>query len=94
VLTLAVSHLEPEQLIFLMEFIKSRLSNPKYSKMMLEVLSLIVDMYSCVIGLNKEVDKEFKELKDVLEREYELEVGLISLKGMIEAVKSAALITQ
>lgn len=94
VLTLAISHLEPEQLLFLMDFVKSRVSNPKYSKMMLEVSSLLIDMYSCVIGLNKEVDKSFKELKDILEREYELEAGLIALKGMIEAVKSAALVTQ
>ncbi len=45
-------------------------------------------MYSCVVGLSGKVDKKLGELKSVLEREYQLETNLLSLKGMIEAVQS------
>ena len=76
VLSLAVSHLDPDQLLFVMDFIKLRISNPKYTKMMLELSSLligkfdfIIDLYSCAIGLNKNVDISFKELKDILNKQ-------------------------
>jgi len=51
-------------------------------------------MYSCVIGMSKKVDKEFSELLKIIQNEYTLQNGLISLKGMIESVQMAASISQ
>lgn len=42
VLCIAVSNLDPDQLCFLLEFIRSRIINPRYSKMLIELSSLLI----------------------------------------------------
>ncbi len=42
VLCLAVSHLEADQLMPLLDFVKTRVSNPKYAGMVLELASLLI----------------------------------------------------
>lgn len=91
VLCLALSHLEIKQLQEILGFINLRISNPKYSAMLIEVSSLLLDMYSCGISLSNDVQKSLELVKKAVEKEYLLETNLISLKGMIEIVKTSTM---
>ena len=91
VLFIALSHLEIEQLQKVLAFIQKKIINSKYSAILIEITSTILDLYSCGLSLSKDIQNSLKDLNKVVEKEYTIETNLIAIKGMLETIKTSSI---
>ncbi|KAL7712789.1 U3 small nucleolar RNA-associated protein 15 C-terminal domain-containing protein [Entamoeba marina] len=74
----------------LMSFLINNLPNPDYTKILVEVITQILDIYTPELGKNVVMDDMFFKLQQRLEKEIQLNKNLQELLGEIDLIISGA----
>ncbi|KAJ3196035.1 snoRNA-binding rRNA-processing protein [Irineochytrium annulatum] len=67
-------------------FLVKHISNPRYSKLLISVTSLILDMYGPVIGQSTIIDELFVKLRRKVQMEMELQEKFSEIMGFLQSV--------
>ena len=90
-LCIALANRDEDELIKVLDFLVWKLSDHRYSQVLLEVARITLDMYAGVVGLSDKVDnKLFNQLNLLVNDQLELQKGLLELSGQIDLVTRLA----
>lgn len=68
-----------------------KISDYRYSNVLIEVARLVLNMYAGVVGLSDKVDyRLFKDLENEVKQQIELQKGLLELSGQIDMITRVA----
>jgi U3 small nucleolar RNA-associated protein 15 len=73
-------------LLPLLKFLVNNIRDGRFSRVLVEVLQIVLDIYSTVIGMSSEVDRHFRILRKAINDEIRLQHDLTSLKGSIDTL--------
>jgi U3 small nucleolar RNA-associated protein 15 len=79
------------ELIPLLKFLVKYTSDPKYSKILLQVCNDVLDIYAPILGKNVRVDELFFQLQHRVALEVQMQTKLAPLKGSIDSLLAASL---
>jgi len=85
-LQVALSGRNEETLAPLLEFLMKNITNPHYSKLLVEVTNQTLDMYTPILGQSEVIDELFVKLRGKVSSEVNLQKELQSLTGMISLI--------
>lgn len=88
-LILALSGRDQNSLEPILSFTNKQIDNPNYSSLLIDVVNIILDMYTCVVGRSIVVDELFMKLRKKVTDEVSLQKDAKQLLGMIELVLSS-----
>ena len=90
-LHIALGNRSEDELLELVHFLSWKIADHRYSDLLVEVSSILLDMYLGVFGLSKEVDKAlFVDLKQAVADQIHLAQGLSQLGGQLSLVQKMA----
>ncbi|KAJ3125727.1 snoRNA-binding rRNA-processing protein [Nowakowskiella sp. JEL0407] len=74
----------------LARFLVENLTNPRYTKLLVDVSHIVLDMYWQVIGQSTIIDELFTRLRLKIDQELQVQKRLIEVLGMLETVFSSS----
>ena len=90
-LYIALANRSETELCQLLEFLIWKISDYRYSNVLVEVARLVLNIYVAVIGLSDKVDyRLFKDLEKEVRSQIELQKGLLELSGHIDMIARIA----
>ncbi|CAI2366443.1 unnamed protein product [Moneuplotes crassus] len=87
-LEIAIANRSEEELILLLDFLIWKISDYRFSDILVEVAKIVIDMYSCVIGHSEEVFKKFKELYTKVDTEIDEQKQMLEVKSKLDTLKT------
>lgn len=89
-LEIALSNRDTESLSRIIKFLEKHITNPSYSKILIPVASLLLDMYSGLIGQDFILDKSLRKMRMILSDDFKNREEIIKLGGALEQIFSMA----
>jgi U3 small nucleolar RNA-associated protein 15 len=90
-LFIALANRSEVELCQVLEFLVWKISDYRYSNVLVEVARIVLNMYAGVIGLSDKVDyRLFKDLEKEVRSQIELQKGLLELSGHIDMIARIA----
>ena len=86
----ALAGCEEKTLCNMLQFVNKYISDSRFSKMLLHVSDLLLDLYLPEHGMSGQVDRLFKQLRTKLDKEVAYCEELMQLQGAVDLVLSAA----
>ena len=87
-LEIALSNRSEEELITLISFLIWKISDYRFSDLLIEVAKILIDMYSWVIGHSVKVLKKFEDLYAKIDAEIDEQKQMISVKSKLDTIKT------
>eukprot|EP00188_Purpureofilum_apyrenoidigerum_P003908 Plantae.Rhodophyta-Purpureofilum_apyrenoidigerum.ctg4221.p1 GENE.Plantae.Rhodophyta-Purpureofilum_apyrenoidigerum.ctg4221~~Plantae.Rhodophyta-Purpureofilum_apyrenoidigerum.ctg4221.p1 ORF type:complete len:536 (+),score=64.22 Plantae.Rhodophyta-Purpureofilum_apyrenoidigerum.ctg4221:134-1741(+) len=87
-LRIAVSNRSPDRLLPLLSLIERNISNSRYTKVMIELANIIMDVYVKVLGRFRLVDQALFRVLRIVQRELRTENELMRLMGLLDIATS------
>lgn len=87
-LEIALSNRSEEELITLISFLIWKISDYRFSDLLIEVAKILIDMYSWVIGHSAKVLKKFEDLYAKIDAEIDEQKQMISVKSKLDTIKT------
>lgn len=87
-LEIALSDRDADSLSEIMHFLSKNISNPMFSKILVPVANLILDMYADLIGENKKFDYMVSKLNNRLKMDLHTQDEMMKLLGAMEQIFS------
>jgi U3 small nucleolar RNA-associated protein 15 len=79
------------ELCTLLEFLTWKISDYRFSNVLVDVARIVLNMYAGIIGLSDKVDyRLFKDLEKEVRQQVELQKGLLELSGQIDMITRVA----
>jgi len=82
----ALQNRSPQSISKVLNWVASKLHNPKYSSSLLPLANLITDMYSAVSFMHTEMNKAFLNLQKALQTEYTQQTQALEVIGLIDLI--------
>jgi len=70
----------------LVDFITSKILNPRYSRLLIYVSNLILDMYSALLGESEVLRSLFQTLQRRVHSDVRYQKKLLSIQGILETI--------
>jgi len=86
----ALAGREEKGLGSILQFVNKYISDSRFSKLLIHVADLLMDLYLPEHGMSSQVDRQFKQLKGKLDREVTYCEELMQLQGAVDLILSAA----
>lgn len=86
----ALAGREEKGLGSILQFVNKYISDSRFSKLLIHVADLLMDLYLPEHGMSSQVDRQFQQLKAKLEKEITYCEELMQLQGAVDLILSAA----
>lgn len=87
-LEIALGYRSEEELIMILDFLVWKISDYRFSDLLIEVAKIVIDMYSCIIGHSVAVLDKFKELQAKIADEIAEQREIIAVKSKLDTLKT------
>jgi U3 small nucleolar RNA-associated protein 15 len=87
-LEIAISNRSEDELILLLDFLIWKISDYRFSDLLVEVAKITIDMYSCVIGHSQKVLAKFRELYEKIEKEIGEQKQMLEVKSKLDTLRT------
>lgn len=74
----------------LLRFLMKNLCNPRYTKLLVEIVNIILEMYGGVIAQSSLLEELMRKISDKVQEEVRLEQDLQEVMGIFELISSYA----
>lgn len=81
---IALANRNAKNLLPVLQFILANLSNPGFGPILFKVLDIILNIYSEILGLSKEIDNVFQQINKLIAIELSKEREIQELAGVVE----------
>lgn len=90
-LVIALSSRDEISLEPILSFLIRYINNPRYSKLLIQVTHVLLDIYSQILGYSESIDELFIKLKKHVYTEIVLQKQLIKCISMLDGIINASL---
>lgn len=87
-LEIAIANRSEDELILLIDFLLWKISDYRFSDLLVEVAKITIDMYSCIIGHSQRVFAKFRELYEKIEKEISEQKQMLEVKSKLDTLKT------
>lgn len=92
-LTIALSGRDEKSLEPLLSFASKHVSHPRYSRLIVQVVDRILDLYGGMLGQSDAIDELFVKLQNHIKGEISFQRQVIKVMGALDGVISAAILS-
>eukprot|EP00795_Rhopilema_esculentum_P006449 gene6449-11894_t len=89
-LKIALSNRDADEIVPIMKFIIRNICKPQYSRILINIAGLILDIYTPVMGQSEQADQLFEELREKLAMELEYQKEAFAILGALETIIAAS----
>jgi U3 small nucleolar RNA-associated protein 15 len=80
----ALKNRQDDSLVLICRFILRNITNPSYSRLLIDVFSVILDLYAAAIGESPMFDEVILKIFDRIREEIELQKNLLGIMGTMD----------